>query len=130
MGRPLIGSQKSLALLRRYSTSVARPPIVRINNGTFYRHHPNSSHVTAASNPPLFSNLNFEIPSFPAPEKHWAIIGASSSGKTTFLQILRGGLLCIPAIARSYPYLSTSAIDPKLRSPNRAIRYVGFDGEQ
>ncbi|PQE22487.1 ABC transporter protein [Rutstroemia sp. NJR-2017a BVV2] len=130
MGRPLIGSQRSLALLRRYGTSAARPPILRINNGTFYRHHPNSSHIVAASNPPLFSNLNFEIPSSPTSEKHWAIVGASSAGKTTFLQILRGGLLCIPATARSYPYLSTSDIDTKLRSPNRAIRYVGFDGEQ
>ncbi|KAF7866719.1 hypothetical protein EAF04_005561 [Stromatinia cepivora] len=135
MGRPMIWNRKALLPLRRYgtSTSTVHPPIVRIDNGTFYRHHPNSHHVVGHTNPPLFEKLKFEIPSFSESEKHWAILGASSSGKTTLLQILRGGLLCIPPTARSYPYLSSDAIaakDSKLRTPSRAIRYVGFDGEQ
>lgn len=131
----MIWNRKALLPLRRYgtSTSIAHPPIVRIDNGTFYRHHPNSHHVVGHTNPPLFEKLKFEIPSFSEREKHWAILGASSSGKTTLLQILRGGLLCIPANARSYPYLSSDAIaakNSKLRTPSQAIKYVGFDGEQ
>ncbi|KAK6596409.1 ABC transporter [Botrytis cinerea] len=135
MGRPMIWNRKALLPLRRYgtststSTSTAHPPIVRINNGTFYRHHPNSSHhVPGHANPALFEKLNFEIPSFSDRQKHWAILGASSSGKTTLLQVLRGGLLCIPPTARSYPYLSSDASKP--RTPTKAIKYVGFDGEQ
>ncbi|TGO48968.1 hypothetical protein BOTNAR_0450g00030 [Botryotinia narcissicola] len=132
MGRPMIWNRKTLPL-RRYGTSTrtrtTHPPIVRINNGTFYRHHPNSHHhVPGHANPALFEKLNFEIPSFSEGEKHWAILGASSSGKTTLLQILRGGLLCIPPTARSYPYLSSDVSKP--RTPTKAIKYVGFDGEQ
>ncbi|TGO44196.1 hypothetical protein BCON_0574g00040 [Botryotinia convoluta] len=133
MGRPMIWNHKALLPLRQYGTSTStgttHPPIVRINNGTFYRHHPNSNHhVPGHANPALFEKLNFEIPSFSEKEKHWAILGASSSGKTTLLQILRGGLLCIPPTARSYPYLSSDASKP--RTPTKAIKYVGFDGEQ
>ncbi|KAF7921657.1 uncharacterized protein EAE98_008504 [Botrytis deweyae] len=132
MGRPMIWNRKALPL-RRYGTSTrtrtTHPPILRINNGTFYRHHPNSNHhVPGHANPALFEKLNFEIPSFSEREKHWAILGASSSGKTTLLQILRGGLLCIPPTARSYPYLSSDVSKP--RTPTKAIKYVGFDGEQ
>ncbi|KAB8297649.1 hypothetical protein EYC80_001457 [Monilinia laxa] len=135
MRRHIIWNRKSLLPFRRYGTNTTtiQPPIVRIDKGTFYRHHPNSHHVAGHSNPALFENLKFEIPSFSETEKHWAILGASSSGKTTLLQILRGGLLCIPPSARSYPYLSSDAIATKgfkLRTPSKAIRYVGFDGEQ
>ncbi|ESZ93799.1 hypothetical protein SBOR_5794 [Sclerotinia borealis F-4128] len=136
MGRPMIWNRKALLPLRRYgpNTSTNQPPILRIDNGTFYRHHPTSSHhVAGQKNPALFEKLQFEIPSFSEKQKHWAILGASSSGKTTLLQILRGGLLCIPPIARSYPYLSSNAVtanESQLRTPSKAIRYVGFDGEQ
>ncbi|RAL61204.1 hypothetical protein DID88_010283 [Monilinia fructigena] len=135
MRRHIIWNRKSLLPFRRYGTSTTtiQSPIVRIDNGTFYRHHPNSHHVAGHSNSALFENLKFEIPSFSDTEKHWAILGASSSGKTTLLQILRGGLLCIPPSARSYPYLNSDAIatkESKLRTPSKAIRYVGFDGEQ
>ena len=53
-----------------------------------------------------------------------------ASGKTTFLEILRGSHLCFPPIARSFPYLSSDEIEAKdhrLRTPFRAIQYVGFN---
>ncbi|PNP45840.1 hypothetical protein TGAMA5MH_02580 [Trichoderma gamsii] len=107
----------------------ARSPIVRIANGTFYRHHPNSQ-PSSHANPALFKNLQFELPSS-SPEPHnWCIVGPSLSGKTTFLQALRGRLLCEPPTARSYPYLSSDAVSSRLRTPNKAIQYVGFDAEQ
>lgn len=106
----------------------ARPPIVRIANGTFYRHHP-SAHL-AHPNPPLFSELSFELPSDPSSQHHWAVLGPSLSGKTTFLQVLRGQHLSIPATARSFPYLATDAVPHRLRAANRAIQYVGFDAEK
>lgn len=56
-------------------------------------------------------------------------MGPSLSGKTTFLQVLRGRLLCEPPTARSYPYLSGEHVPARLRSPRQAIRYVGFDAE-
>jgi len=110
-------------------------PIIRIRHdaGAFYRNHPNA---VTESNPELFKNLKFILPSFTKdgePQKHWAIIGPSSSGKTTFLQILRGQHVSFPAKARSFPYLESKEMekkDPNLRIPSRAIRYVGFDGEQ
>ncbi|TVY32870.1 putative transporter [Lachnellula subtilissima] len=118
---------------RRYGTSTTRPPIIRISNGTFYRHHPNSSLASTTPNPPLFENLNFELPSFASKKEYWSILGPSSSGKTTFLQILGGKHLSIPPTARSYPYLESDEIEKKdhqLRNPERAIKHVGFDGEQ
>jgi len=110
-------------------------PIIRIRHdaGAFYRNHPNA---VTGSNPELFKNLKFILPSFAKdkePQKHWAIIGPSSSGKTTFLQILRGQHVSFPAKARNYPYLESKEIekkDPNLRIPSRAIQYVGFDGEK
>jgi ATPase subunit of ABC transporter with duplicated ATPase domains len=111
--------------------------IIQIQNGTFYRQHPGSSRDTGNhdSNPPLFPKLNFSLPALPlrqdasndGQQQHWAIIGAC--GNTTFLEILRGSHICIPPNARTFPYLSSDAIeakDHKLRSPSRAIHYVGF----
>ncbi|KOS17739.1 putative ABC transporter ATP-binding protein [Escovopsis weberi] len=106
----------------------ASSPIVRIANGTFYRHHP-SSHPLHP-NPALFRDLNFELPSSSSDPHHWCIVGPSLSGKTTLLQALRGRLLCEPPTARSYPYLSSDAVPARLRNPHQAIRYVGFDAEQ
>ncbi|KAL0944572.1 ABC transporter [Colletotrichum truncatum] len=104
-------------------------PILRIANGTFYRRHPNvqSTHP----NPPLFSELSFELPSTAqGPKKHWCIVGPSLSGKTTLLQVIRGQHLAIPPASRSYPYLSSEDVPPRLRTASKAIQYVGFDGEQ
>lgn len=112
----------------------SRPPIIQIENATFYRHHPSSaSDQTAAPNPPLFPDLNFTLPSFSSEPQHWSILGPSNSGKTTFLEVLRGQHLCFPPGARSYPYLSSDEIaakDHRLRIPERAIQYVGFNGER
>ncbi|KAI0131954.1 hypothetical protein BJ170DRAFT_224878 [Xylariales sp. AK1849] len=103
------------------------PPVVSITNGTFYRHHPNASSIHP--NPPLFSKLSFTLPSAADPPNHWYVVGPSLSGKTTFLQLLRGQHLCFPPTARSFPYLSTEAVSHRLRVPNRAIQYVGFSNE-
>jgi ABC-type molybdenum transport system ATPase subunit/photorepair protein PhrA len=118
---------------RRYNRNTARSSIIRISNGTFYRHHPNSTTASTGGNPPLFENLNFELPSFSEKGEYWSILGPSSSGKTTFLQILNGKHLCIPPQARAFPYLESEEIERKdheLRNPDRAIKRVGFDGEQ
>jgi ABC-type molybdenum transport system ATPase subunit/photorepair protein PhrA len=111
-----------------------RPPIIRIANATFHRHHPNSVSPSTSSsshhahpNPPLFTNLTFTLPSHPPSPENWAIVGPSLSGKTTFLQLLRGAHISIPPTARSYPYLSTSDVPHRLRNPARAIQYVGFE---
>jgi len=109
------------------------PPIVKIANGTFYRQHPSSKGDNAPSNPPLFPDLTLSLPSFSTPNQHWAILSPSSDIRTAFLQILRGQLLCFPPTARSFPYLLTPAIAeerPRLRFPERAIEYVGFDVER
>lgn len=106
----------------------SRAPILRIANGTFYRHHP-SSH-TSHPNPPLFTDLSFELPSSSPTPHNWCVVGPSLSGKTTFLQILRGRLLCEPPTARSFPYLASDAVPSRLKSPGRAVQYVGFDAEQ
>lgn len=104
-----------------------RPPVVSIINGTFYRHHPNTFGIHP--NSPLFTNLNFTLPSAVDPPNHWYVVGPSLSGKTTFLQLLRGHHLCFPPTARSFPYLSTDAVPHRLRIPNKAIQYVGFGND-
>ena len=108
--------------------SASRLPVIRIDNATFYKQHPASAN---ASNPPLFSGLTFSLPSFPERPQCWSIVSPSSTGKTTFLEVLQGQHICIPSNGRSFPYLSTddvAAKDPHLRVPTRAIRYVGFNG--
>lgn len=123
----------------RYVSTIApskHPPLISIDNGTFYRHHPSAiKHIGHESipNPPLFLKLQLSLPSFSQPNQHWAVISASSSSRTTFLQILRGQHLCFPPTARSYPYLATDEIaakDSRLRFPAHAIQYVGFDAER
>ena len=119
-----------------------RSALVNIENATFYRHHPSS---TTSSNPPLFPDLSISLPytkqSTTKLHQYWAIIGPSSSGKTTFLEILRGQHLCLPPTARSFPYLSNSSSIlnvkysrnsyAKYRGSNTAsaIQYVGFGGK-
>lgn len=111
-------------------------PIIKIANGTFYRQHPASKLIPgqdAPSNPPLFPDLNLSLLSYSTPNQHWAILSPSSTIRTAFLQILRGQFLCFPPKARSFPYLLSEEIkakNPKLRNPERAIEYVGFDMER
>lgn len=114
--------------MRFFSSSCRSPPIIRIANGTFYRHHPNAQ--STHPNPPLFSDLSFELPSATSSSpRNWAVVGPSLSGKTTLLQVLRGRLICDPPNARSFPYLATDAVSSRLKSPARAVQYVGFDAE-
>ncbi len=101
--------------------------MIRIAKGTFYRRHPNA--LSEHPNPSLFSDITFELPSSTAKPQHWCIVGSSLSGKTTLLQALRGRFICDPPTARSYPYLSSDAVSTRLKSPVRAIQYVGFDAE-
>ncbi|PHH54835.1 putative ABC transporter ATP-binding protein [Ceratocystis fimbriata CBS 114723] len=101
------------------------PPIVRITNGTFFRHQLNAH--GARPNPPLFPQLSFTLPATAA--ETWAVVGPSLSGKTTFLQVLRGLHLSDPPTSREFPYLSTDAVSDRLRSPIKAIQYVGFDAD-
>ncbi|KAL8685365.1 MAG: hypothetical protein Q9224_005846, partial [Gallowayella concinna] len=122
-----------LSLLRKCYSTGPDDPIIRINNATFYRQHPTSTGAEdAQTNPSLFPQLTFKLPSSSPRNQHWAIIGSSSTGKTTFFEILRGQHLCFPPTARSYPFLSSREIEQKdhrLRNPSRAIQYVGFSGK-
>lgn len=118
------------------SRRLSSEPIVKITNGTFYRQHPASKPSPgqdAPPNPPLFPDLTLSLPSFATPNQHWAILSPSSTIRTAFLQILRGQLLCFPPTARTFPYLLSQAITEeksRLRYPDRAIEYVGFDVER
>ncbi|KAK3307704.1 P-loop containing nucleoside triphosphate hydrolase protein [Chaetomium strumarium] len=108
------------------------PPIIRIANGTFYRHQPSTAsalHAHSHPDPALFKELSFELPARSRSPHNWCIVGPSLSGKTTFLQLLRGQHLCFPPTARSFPYLSTDEVPYRLRTPARAIQYVGFDSQ-
>lgn len=116
----------------RASRAVHNAPIISVENGTFYRSYPSSKGLENPTNPAMFPDLTFSLPSSSAEPQHWAVFGPSSSGKTTFLEILRGHHICIPPKARSFPYLSTA--EPSLdhtrsRSPSQAIKYVGFGAE-
>ena len=105
-------------------------PVIHIENATFYRHAPSPSNP---SNPPLFPHLHFSLPSFSIEPEFWAIVGPSSSGKTTLLEVLRGQHLCLPPLARSFPYLSSDddrRHKPYLRTPSRAFQYAGFDSKR
>lgn len=119
-----------------FTRKLCSDPIVKIANGTFYRQHPASkeaSGLDTVSNPPLFPNLNFELPSSTVPNQHWAILSPSSDIRTAFLQVIRGQLLCFPPTARTYPYLLSpeeTQNNPRLRFPESAIEYVGFDAER
>ncbi|KAJ5280625.1 ABC transporter [Penicillium angulare] len=114
---------------------VSSAPLIRIQKGTFYRLYP--SQEDGATNPPLYPDLSFTLPSKSEPLKdgrpnlqHWAVVGTSS--RTDLLDVLRGQHICLPATARSYPYLLTDEIaakDPQLRYVGNAIQYIGFSGE-
>ena len=131
--------RRSLCLLGQHVRPLNPENLIQITNGTFYRQNP-SAEDNLATNPPLFRNLSFELPAKPLNnrengktkhQQHWAVIGAS--GTTTFLEILRGAHLCFPPTARSFPYLSSDEIEAKdhrLRTPSRAIQYVGFNTDK
>ncbi len=132
---PLLNSVPRRKLSRK-STLAESPPIIRIENGTFHRRYPSATDQNPASTRAIFPGLTWSLPSKAAgdvTDQHWAIVGPSNAGKTTFFDIVRGQLLCAPPTARSYPYLSTKeveAIDPRYRNVLRAIQHVGFNGER
>lgn len=111
-------------------------PIIRIKNGTFYRKYPSATDEDSAPNHAMFPRLTWSLPSRTpknAEQQHWAVIGPSNAGKTTFFDVIRGQHLCIPPAARSFPYLSTEEVeldDPRYRNVLHAIQHVGFDGER
>ena len=124
--------RSSSICLGRVAAAITQPAIVQLDNATFYRKHPSSVESNEIDNPPIFPGLRFSIPSSSYVQQYWAVIGPSNAGKTTFLEILRGQHVSIPPIARSYPYLSSTDVgvrNHRLRSPSRAIQYVGFNGQ-
>ncbi|KAL1959072.1 hypothetical protein VTO42DRAFT_2858 [Malbranchea cinnamomea] len=124
--RPLFLSRALTFLPARYY-SQGVPPIVSIKQGTFYREYPQGGgEQQNSNNPPLFRDVTFDLPrSSPGQRFNLAVIG--SSGKADFLNILRGQLVCLPPLARSYPYLATDQAKGHL--PSEAIRYVGFNND-
>ena len=140
--RPALWTTRALRIpsprLVRHVSSA--PPLIHIQNGTFYHHYPTPEDSAKGQNAPLFSNLNFVLPSKPAAapggnendtsQQHWAVIG--SSGRSDLLSVFRGQYICDPPTARSYPYLLTDEIaakDPRLRFVGNAVQYIGFSGE-
>lgn len=130
-----------LKLLRRlkssrYSSVAESPPIVRIENGTFYRNYPSAANQDAASNPAMFPGLTWSLSSKSVGDvkkQHWAVIGPSNAGKTTFFDVIRGQHLCVPPAARSFPYLSAKEVEAensRYRNVLHAIQHVGFNGER
>ncbi|GAB7346809.1 hypothetical protein MBLNU459_g1907t1 [Dothideomycetes sp. NU459] len=111
--------------VRRNSTL----PIVKLDGATFYRQYPSdAADANAPPNPPIFPNLSFSLPS---EDEHWSIVSPASLARTTFLQVLNGQYICVPPNARSYPYLSSADLhEARLRSPQNAISYIGFDAER
>ena len=127
--------RRSLVLFAQHGRGLLEN-LIQITHGSFFRQQSGVEGKDTA-NSPLFQDLSFLLPAGPLrhdeatqfKQQHWAVIGAS--GTTTFLEILRGTHLCFPPNARSFPYLASDEIaakDHKLRSPSRAIQYVGFNG--
>jgi ABC-type molybdenum transport system ATPase subunit/photorepair protein PhrA len=132
-----------LQYVRKYPKAniTGLPPVVKIENGTFYKHHPHrgdTAHKQAFqienarhddANPPMFPGLNFSVKAKDH-EEYWAIIGPSNTGKTTFLDVLSGQFICLPPSARQYANL----YDHDPRATHRAtgskpIQYVRFDAQ-
>ncbi|KAF2143915.1 uncharacterized protein K452DRAFT_317329 [Aplosporella prunicola CBS 121167] len=114
----------------RCAASPQVPPLLSIDNATFYRHHPDAQ-PDPVTNPPLFPGLSFNWPARQRYNEHWAVLSPSTLARTEFLNILRGQRLCLPPQARSYPYLNTprtSKRKPTPRNAADAIQYIsGFD---
>ena len=118
--------------LKQLEAAITPPPIIQLDDATFYRQYPTSTVDHDPANPPIFPRTTIALPSSTSVPQYWAVIGPSNSGKTTFLEILRGQHVCIPPTARSYPYLSdpnTVLRNHASRSPSAAIHYLGF-GDQ
>lgn len=126
---PIIRLRSSRHFSGRLVGTDGQPALVQLDNATFYRQHPSSISKDGIANTPIFPGLTFAIPSSSSDPQYWAVIGPSNAGKTTFLEILRGQHVAIPPRARSYPYLSSPNIEYRLRSPSRALQYVGFNGQ-
>lgn len=151
-------AQKRSAATAQPRTSPYPPPLIKIDEATFFKTYPSSA-GDDPTNPPLLKDINFTLGARraewpktlsstelgnresqrPTDEEmeirkkhgpfHWAVIGP---GSTTFLNILQGQYIAVPPKSRSYPYLSSEQFvpkDPKLRHPSNAIQYVGFSGE-
>ena len=115
--------------LRQLEAAIIPPSVIQLDNATFYRQYPTSTVENDPANPPIFPRTTFVLPSSTSVQQYWAVIGPSNSGKTTFLEVLRGQHVCIPPTARSYPYLSdrnTVLRNHASRSPSNAIHYLGF----
>ena len=109
------------------------PPVVQIDNATFYRQYPSDGGQDKLWNPPMFPGLRWSLQSGSASQQHWAVIGPSNAGKTTFLEILLGRHISVPPKARSFPFLSqphSGANDHPIHNLHRAIKYVGFDDQR
>ena len=123
----------SLVIRESCRHSSTAPPLIRIQNGSFYRKYPGMADEPSSDddNNTLQENFTFVLPSEAGKNMpHWAVIG--STGRTELLDIFRGRYICLPPKARSYPYLLTDEItakDHRLRTVSNAIRYVGFRGE-
>lgn len=137
MGRLSTISKRSSRLTNSLGSTVTEsPPIIRIENGTFYRKYPSATDQDAASNPAIFPGLTWSLPSKAvgdAKQQHWAVLGPSNAGKTTFFDVLRGQHICIPPAARSFPYLSTKEVEAeasRYKNVPQAIQHVGFNSER
>ncbi|KAK5001731.1 hypothetical protein LTR28_012313, partial [Elasticomyces elasticus] len=113
------------------------PPLIDIKNATFYHRYPSPTNtLEPTNNPPIFPNLTFSLPAHHSSSsaeaaQHWSVLSHSSLARTTFLQILNGQHICIPPGARLYPYLSSDHVTAtRPRTPQNAIKYVGFDAER
>lgn len=125
-----VSSWSSVRSTPNASSYTSAVPIIQIQNGTFYRSHPTSAGDKV--NIPMFPGLSFSLPSFTSKPQNWAILGASSSGKTTLLETFRGNYICVPPLARTFPFLSSLDIQHngnRMINPTSAIQYIGFDGE-
>lgn len=139
MRRPsalLRSSARSAYLYRSTRWISSAPPIINIENGTFYREYPSPKASPQLHNQPIYPNLSFSLPSTKPSTgdtdnqqglQHWAIVG--SSGRTSFLRVLQGQYIAIPPDSRSYPYLASKDFTGKHRNPSAAIQYVGFADE-
>ncbi|KAK4202794.1 putative ABC transporter [Triangularia verruculosa] len=122
-----------------FAKRLTSPPVINIKSGaSFFRRHPSSRPPPSQhphqqqpknDNPPLFKGVSFQIPSHlpqssQQNESSWVVIGPSRSGKTSFLQMLRGELHCSPVSARTWPWLTQHNL-----TPQTAIKYVGFNGK-
>ena len=117
---------------RRWQSAQSLLPIVKLDNATFYRKYPSDSD-SATTNPPIFPKLTFSLPPNLGvkAKQFWAVVSPASVARTTFLQVLNSQYLSIPPEARSFPFLSSAHIkDAQSRTPDRAIKYVGFDAER